>query len=421
MKVNLAKIQTVFLVGISVLMVWFIAKNQIIEMNEYAGMRKLTPSLGLFFSCMYIFAMLVVFFKSQQNSPQGILIGILLFYSFIWFFAFYSVSGYLDSNLIFVGGLIFLFPMFILLLSEKYLKINFEKGVFENGFFNARIEVAITLILILVTILMYQKMEISFSFFDSYERRLLGREVVDRFLAYLLSMSLNGLAPLLAFLGIYNRKYMYLIFAYVFVCLGFGFIGTKTPIAFVILMSLMAIYYAKGRKNVVFLLVIAMTGLIFLALVEYFFFGFSWIADVYVRRAMLTVPQLQMYFLDFIFNDSLNSFNFLNGTLINKQVTFLIGEFYLGNPEANANTISFLTDFGRWGVLGYLFSIVFLVAFFSFMAHLYKCSKHEVWLAMSTLYALILLEQSYSVAFVSSGIGLSIVLLIVFNYKKTPY
>lgn len=419
MKINLAKSQTVFLATCAILMVWFLGSNQIIEMNEYMGMRNLSSNnFGLFFSLIYVVVLFIIFFNSDQNTPQGIVIGILLFYSFIWFFAFYSVSGYTDARLIILGGFLFLVPMLMLLLTEKYLKINYGMKFFRNGLIKIRVEFAITFILILVSILMYKKIGISFSFIDSYERRMIAREEVHGFLAYLFAMSLNGLAPLLAFLAIYNRRYIYLMIALVFVFLGFGFVGTKAPIAFVILMSLLAIYFARGGENIVLLFVATMTSLIFLALVEYIFFGFSWIADIYVRRAILVVPQIQMYFLDFMFGGSSSSFDFLNGTVSDKPVTFVIGDVYMGNPETNANTITFLTEMGRSGILGYFLNVLFLVVFYSILAHLYKSSKHSVWLAISTLYALILLEQSYSTAFVTSGIAISTTLLLIFRYQR---
>jgi len=59
----------------------------------------------------------------------------------------------------------------------------------------------------------------------------------------------------------------------------------------------------------------------------------------------------------------LNSFNLFVGSEGAKPITFLIGEVYMGDPEANANTISFLTEMGRKGILGYLVNVLFLVFF----------------------------------------------------------
>lgn len=423
MRVNIPKIKTIFLAICAVFVVGFLGANQIIEMNEYMGMRSLSYSFGLFFSLFYLIFMLLIFLKCDQNSPHGILIGVLLFYSFIWFFAFYSVSGFIDTKLVFFGGLLFLVPILLLFISEKYLKLNYGFRGVRDGFFNLRVEIVITALIILVALLVYEKMGVSFSFIDSYKRRMLGREQLDGLLAYFFAMSLNGLAPLLAFLAIYNRRYLYLIIAFLFVFLGFGFIGTKAPIAYVVLMSLIGYYFVKGGNNIVYVLVLAMTGLVFLALLEYLLFDFSWIADIYIRRALLVAPQLQMYFLDFMFINPGNGFNFLIGSESTTPITFVIGDLYMGNPETNANTISFLTVLGQKGILGYSFNVLFLAVFFSLLAHLYKASRHRVWLAISTLYALLILEQSYSTAFVTSGIALSTILLILFSYqtKKNSY
>lgn len=418
MNENLEKIQIIVLAFFAIVMVWFLGSNQIIQMNQAAGMKALTYSHGLLFSLLYVVASFYIYLKAKLNSPQGILIGILLFYSYIWFFAFYSVSGFTEARSVFLGGLVLFIPILLLILSAKYLKVNYELLDLRNRSIKVRVEFVITLLLILVSILMYEKMGISFTFIDSYDRRMLAREEVNGFLAYYFSMCLNGFAPLLAFLAIYNRKYFYLIVAFTFVLLGFGFIGTKAPIAYALLMAMIGFYFSRGGNNIVFVLVLAMTGLIFLALLEFLYFGFSWIADIYVRRAILVVPQLQMYFIDFIFNRPDSTFSLLTGSERVTPITFVIGEVYTGNPETNANTISFLTELGRKGILGYLFNVFFLLVFYNLLAHLYKVSRHKVWLAISTLYALLLLEQSYSTALVSSGIAISTFMLVLFNYQR---
>jgi hypothetical protein len=62
---------------------------------------------------------------------------------------------------------------------------------------------------------MSAKMEINFSYFDSYDRRILAREKVTGLLGYFFQMSSNTLAPILAFLAIYNRNYRYIFIAFI--------------------------------------------------------------------------------------------------------------------------------------------------------------------------------------------------------------
>lgn len=414
MKVNLVNLKIILLLSFAVLMVWYLADNYIVKIY---GFNELSFDLNLFYSLFFIIFLFSCFFKCNQKSPQYIIIGILLCYSHIWFFVFFSVAGYSNIKLIFWGGFIFLLPVILLVLTEKYLKINYKFKILKHGLINLRVEFVITAILLFVFIAMLIKMDINFSF-DSHERRILGREKVTGLLGYFFQMSTNGLAPILSFLAIYNRNYKYLFLAFAFVIFAYGFVGLKAPFAYVVLMSFVGYYFSKRYNNIVYVFVLLMTSIIFLGLLEFFFFDFSWIVNIFVRRVYLSTALTQMHYLDFIFAQSNNNYNFLTGNQEPKSITYLIGEIYSKDILANQNTISFIVELGQKGFLGYFFNVIFLIFFYSFLQYLHRFSKNEVWMAIAIIYALLLLEQSYTVAFVSSGIGLITILLLMFNYKK---
>ena len=418
MKVNLVNLKIILLQFFAVLMVQYLLNNHIILRAFFFN--QLSYNLNLFYSLFFIIALFLFFFKCDQNSPQYILIGILLSYSYIWFFVFFSVGGYSDSKLFFLGGLLFLLPVILLFLSEKYLKINYNLRIFKNGLIKFRVELVIMLILLFVSIAMTIKSELAFSLLESdvYKRRFLAREKITGLLAYFIDMSSNSLAPILAFLAVYNKNYKYLFFAFAFALLAFGFIGAKAPFAYVFLMSCVGYYISKRSKNIVYLLVLVMTTLIFFALLEFLLSDFHWITYIFVRRVNLIQPLIQMNYLDFIFTQAQSNYSFLTGNQDTTRTTYLIGEIYFKDPSMNANVISFLSEFGQRGILGYFFNIFFLVFFFSLLQHLDKVYKHKVWTAIATIYSLLLLEQSYTTAFVSSGIGLTTILLLLFSYEK---
>jgi hypothetical protein len=132
------------------------------------------------------------------------------------FFVFFNVSGYSNTKFIFWGGFIFLFPVILLVLTEKYLKINYRFKISKHGLIKLPVEFPIVAILLIVSIAMFTKMELDFNFSDQYERRFLAREKISGLLAYFFEISSNGLAPILAFLAIYNRNYKYILFAFAF-------------------------------------------------------------------------------------------------------------------------------------------------------------------------------------------------------------
>lgn len=417
MKVNLVNLKIILVLFFAVLMVWYLVGSQILETYRNKGFNELSYDSSLFYSLFFLIVLFSCFFKCNQNSPQYILIGILLCYSYIWFFVFFSVAGYSNIKLIFWAGFIYLLPVILLVLTEKYLKINYRFKISKHGLIKLRVEFVITVILILVFIAMFEKMNINFSFLDAYERRILAREKVTGLLGYFFQISSNSFAPILAFLAIYNRNYKYLFFAFAFAICAYGFIGAKVSFAYVVLMSFVG-YYLKRDKNIVYIFALVITTLTFFGLVEFFLFDFSWITDIFVRRAMLSPVVTQAHYLDFIFVQSNNSYSFLTGIQGPQSISFLIGEIYSGDILANQNTISFLTELGQRGVLGYFLNIVFLIFFYSFLQYLYKVSKNKVWMAIAIIYALLLLEQSYRVAFISSGIGLITILLLMFSSKK---
>jgi hypothetical protein len=419
MKVNLVNLKIILLLFFAILMVWYLADSKIVEMNKYNGFNELSFDLNLFYSLPFIVVLFSCFFKCNQKSPQYILIGLLLCFSYIWFFVFFSVAGDLNTELIFWGGFIFLLPVILLVLTEKYLKINYKFEILKHGLIKLRVEFVITIILLFVFIVTFVKMNIDFSFLNLYERRILAREKVTGLLGYFFQMSSNSFAPILSFLAIYNRNYKYLFFAFSFVIFAsYGFIGLKAPFALVVLMSFIGYCFLKRFNNIIYYLVLIMTILIFLGLLEFFLFDFPWIINIFVRRVFLSTTLTQMWYLDFIFILSNNNYNFLIGNQDAKEITYLIGEIYSKNILSNENTISFLTELGQRGILGYFFNVIFLIFFYSFLQYLDKVYKHKVWMAIATLYAILLLEQSYTVAFVSSGIGLITVLLLMFNHKK---
>lgn len=358
--------------------------------------------------------------RIELNSIFGVCYGLMFSYSFCWALLFYSVSGIVDEAIVFFLVFHLFVPSFVLYLASKYFNVNygFLTPVLNSFSTKIRVEIVISIILFVVSLLIYKKMGFSFSFDDSYVRRIDARIKISGILAYLFSMSMNGLGPILAFLSIYNSKRMYFIVALLFSICSFGFVGVKAPIVFVFLMAALGLYLRRGGKNIVLIFVSIMFCLVCLALFERVFLGFSWIADIYVRRGVLVVSQLQMYFSEYFYSNG-EFFNYITGFVDDNKITYLVGERYFGSSTANANTIVFFTELGNRGLLGYFMSISFIVFFFGLLTYMYKVSRHGVWMAIAVLYTLVLLEQSFTTAFVSSGIGLVFVLLLLFRYAAS--
>jgi hypothetical protein len=302
----------------------------------------------------------------------------------------------------------------------KYLSINYRCNWASEGIFKVDVKIVILIIFIIVGCLVFNKIGASFSFEDAYGRRITARETLNGPLAYMYSASTNGLAPMLAFLSVYNRKYVYLLGAIIFSLLGFAFTGTKGPIAYVLLLSFLGFYFSRGGSSTMRFILIWFLFLAIIAAIDWFVFDRKIISDIYVRRVHFVAPQIQMFYLDYIFNAG-EKFSLLTGSENNSPISYIIGDIYLNNPLANANTVTFLTTIGRFGFLGYFFSIGFLIVFFNFLTYMFNLTSNKVWLSVAVMYSILLLEQSYSTAFISSGIFLCVVMLLIFKVEKKEF
>jgi hypothetical protein len=174
------------------------------------------------------------------------------------------------------------------------------------------------------------------------------------------------------------------------------------------------------EKYVLSFFLLALLFINIFALLEYLIFDFSIVADLFVRRAIAVVTQNQSYFIDFFFHNSSLS-DFLFGATQNKPITFIIGENYYNNPNTNVNTNAFLYALLQKGIFGYMVSIIAISAFFLILDVFYEKYKLKEILAISILYALLLCEQAYTTAFVSSGIALLFIVFTLFRDTNQIY
>ena len=74
------------------------------------------------------------------------------------------------------------------------------------------------------------------------------------------------------------------------------------------------------------------------------------------------------------------------------------------------NTDAFLYALSASGLLGYLTAVLAVLLILALYDRLFSTSGNPVYLFLGFLFAVLLLEQAYSVALISSGVGLLTVL-----------
>ena len=246
-----------------------------------------------------------------------------------------------------------------------------------------------------------------FDWDSMYERRLEGRVKIGEgnLIAYLIEMAVNGFAPFLGYVGALRNKFFFLIFSISFSIFAFWLLGVKAAFLMTSIFILMG--FMARRKKLQLLPTVVYYGIIFiclLALSEYAIYGFSDIAETFVRRVFVVQGVLQSYFYNLITNFNLNSFLFgLDKSY--GSVTFYIGSKYLGNPDTNANTNAFLYSFAANGIFGYIGAVLFVGLFFSILDKFFYSFKSKDIFFVAAVYALLLTEQAYTTAMVSSGVA----------------
>ncbi|WP_141047371.1 oligosaccharide repeat unit polymerase [Aliarcobacter cryaerophilus] len=255
-----------------------------------------------------------------------------------------------------------------------------------------------------------------FDYGSSYSRRSLGYEMISGFKAYMFSMSMNGIAPYLAFLSIFKKKYLFFFISLLFTLMCFGFIGTKAPIFYTFLFAFLGFIINTKNFNVSYFMLKVISLVLFISIVEYFIFNFSWVADIIVRRAFIVVSQNQIYFIDYFFN-YFDFYDWIFGK--GKDITYTVGDIYHIFPNTNANVNALLYEIGRNGIFGFIIMNIFLLVFFTMLDYIYKKYNKKEILGVGILYVILLFEQSYSTAFVTSGIGLiTILTILTINIKE---
>ena len=125
-----------------------------------------------------------------------------------------------------------------------------------------------------------------------------------------------------------------------------------------------------------------------------------------------------MYFIEFISTNLTDFKSIIFGLYLDKSESFVIGNLYYNNELSNANSNTFLSEIIRNGLVGFFINLIFIIFFLSFSNYCFRVTKHHVWFALPTLYALLIFEQNYKTAFLSSGVLFTIILLFIFKNKR---
>jgi len=393
---------------------------QIQGTNEYMGMQYINilrlENISIF---IFLSFLVTILFPKDNIKPSSIFIGIYLIFVVMWNISLFSVAGKLDYIETVFKIYILIFPIVYIYVIKYFIYNDFLSKISFPYINTKRFNIVLLiLILVIAGVLGYFVMGGgSFDFSSSYARRMAGRENfgTGTIYSYIFSMSLNGIAPVLAFIGLYRRNIYLVVISLFFSIFAFWLIGTKAPMFYVVLMGILGyLVSVKKEKNILSFFLWVLLSINILSLLEYWIFDFSIIGDLFTRRAIAVVTQNQSYFIDFFFQHNSIS-DFLFGTHHDKPITFIIGEVYYDSQTANINTNAFLYALLKNGIYGYMVSIVIISLFFLLLDLFYEKYKIKEMLAITIIYSLLLCEQAYTTALISSGVALIFILFILFR------
>jgi hypothetical protein len=417
-----AKLRNAVLILISSLILGAVYQRQIAITYAYMGY---LPDIFSWKNLAHIVPLTILvtlFVPSNIQRPSDCF---LLFYAVIVLFScalFSQVTGEISST---ESILLFLLLSIPVGFVSVFRRVAFPANL--NGLLKSSAVYYLLAIIVVAAIVAGTSADTGagFGWESMYDRRLLGRESIGsrNITAYLLTMTMNGIGPFLAYAGVLTRRHLLVLCGLLSGVFAFWLLGLKTP--FVLSLFFIVVGYYVRNQYLYHLPTLVVTLLVsvgLLAVGELIVFDHSLVAELVIRRAFVIQGALQSYYFDLI-GQSLNQgfYNFLVGVDSSpyQSVTFLVGAEYLGRETINANTNAYLHAFASGGLIFYLSACFIVAIFFAFTDGYHgKMQRADVFF-VAALYGLLLTEQAFTTALVSSGVGLVFLSIVLMRREKT--
>lgn len=379
--------------------------------NYYMGYRQIDISESYLLVLLVMIVFGAYLFGRKYKNPSDfflILYGMIVIIPYGVLHTIYSSGGDDIWQNIF---LIFLPFSSVLVFCSNKLNIPNVTLISQNKLM--RLILALSVITV-GTLLINPPSTASFSLLDSYTRRLEARDVYGSgtLLAYMSTIVMNSMLPLMVFCGVLQNEFKYILIS-VLLYVGFYYIyGVKAPIMY-ILFSCVFAYYSRrygGLYDFYNTIYYIFVSFFILAWIEFALFGYSYVEDYLIRRVYYVGSYLSATYFDTL---SVADFSWIYGLTVDKAASMYIGEDFLGLPGTNANSNTFLYFLLQYGFPGYIFSIMLVTGVLLLLNSLRF--KTNVFVFLSLLYAILILEQSATTALLSSGVG---VLTILFYFSR---
>lgn len=370
--------------------------GQFEETNAYIGIFPI-HELGEFgywlMMGLWLFIMALLF-PMRVRRPSDIFLCLYLLGVALWSASYWPATGLIDLAQAMFLGCVLLLPA-LLVAAGRWFCLHVSVRVPHLPIRFSRSYLMPTLILLLgvASLLGYRIAgdDVGFSLEEGNIRRLAGRESFSGnvFAAYLMQMSVNGIAPFLAYLGMQRRSLWALAFAFGFAIFSFWLLALKSPTLNVTVLAALGYLVRSGRiVNFSRWLIMALATVLFVSIMELWLFDLSLIADYGIRRVILVSSTIQAYFSDVLFH--LGTWQLLfNGVSLADYASpeHLVGAIYMGNPLTNANTNAYLHQAALSGFVGYALVVAGTVLFMIVLDLLHASGRTTDGFAISAMTA----------------------------------
>lgn len=401
--------------------------NQFQETNAYVGIQ---PMQGLnepsyWVGCSLWLLSIALLLPKRANQPSDVFLTIYLIGTTLWSASYWPATQLLGMAEAIVLWAVLLLPA-VFVKAASWLAtqspVRFGRLPIQLG--RNALPPILVVVLLVAALLGYRAAGATagFDFEAVYERRLSGRDSFagNALAGYALQISMNGIAPFLAYLGMSRRSWPAVIAAFGFAVFGFWLLGLKSPFASVALLASLGLATSRGwisrfPRFVVFIVF----SLLFVSIVELVIFDVSLVAEFVVRRIVLVTSMIQVYFVD-AWLGSAGLSSWLTGIdfIGYPTVEYFIGASYTGNELTNANTNAFTRELAAGGLIGFLLVCGANAALVAHLDYSFRRMRRTDGYAISAILALLLVEQAFTTALVSSGVLVCLLLMSVFTARR---
>lgn len=403
--------------------------GQFAETNAYIGIVPLDLANAGYWLLLSLWLLsLATVLPLRVKRPSDIFLCIYGIATALWSASYWPATGLLDaSGVLILWALLLLPALTVKGMCGMAARLRVERwGPTLRRLPQQALIPAILSLMLLTFVLGYRTGagSASFDFDIAFERRLSGRDEFagSVLTSYLLQMCTNGLAPFLAFLGMIRRSRWCVAAAYGFAVFCFWLQGVKSPFVSITLLAMLGYLYRSGRvERFGWFLAGGLLGILGLALVELCFSEISVIAEFGIRRVILVSSTIQVYFVHAL----VGAGSFLQSLVgIDYQgyatPEYFIGATYMGNELTNANTNSFLHELAGRGLMAYVWTLIATGVMLSYLDALFLQHRRPEGFAIAAILGLLLVEQAFTIAIVSSGVLLCLILVAVFSRPLLP-